>query len=65
MNYEVALVNPKTSEQKTIVVELSTDQASAAKSSPCLNSFVQAIAWPDIPAGFLPVGNGVRPVTLQ
>jgi hypothetical protein len=65
MNYEVALVNPSTSEQRKILVELSRQQAADAKAAPCLQAFVQAIARPEIPAGFMPLGNGVRPVTLQ
>jgi hypothetical protein len=65
MNYEVALVNPATSEQRKILVELSRQQAADAKAAPCLHTFVQNIARPEIPEGFMPLGNGVRPVTLQ
>ena len=65
MNYEVAIINPKTSEQRKIPVELSLDQVEAAKASPCFQSFVQTLARPDIPDGFMFAGNGVRPVTLQ
>jgi hypothetical protein len=65
MNYEVALVNPKTSEQKKIIVALSPEQAADAKAAACLQSFIQGIARPEIPDGFMSAGNGVRAVTLQ
>jgi hypothetical protein len=65
MNFEVGIVNPRTSEQRRLIVELSSEQAAAAKSAPCLQSYVQLVAHPQIPQGFLPIGNGVRPVTLQ
>jgi hypothetical protein len=65
MNYEVAIINPKTNEERKILAELSPDQAEAAKASPCFQSFVQSIVRADIPAGFMPIGNGVNPVTLQ
>jgi hypothetical protein len=65
MMYEVALVNPKTNEEKKIVVELSPEQAEAAKASPWLQTYVQGLAWVNIPDGFMPIGGGVRPVTLQ
>lgn len=63
MNYEVAIVNPRTNEQRNVFVTLSADQVDAAKASPCEQSFVQRLASSEIPAGFLPIGNGVRPVT--
>jgi hypothetical protein len=65
MMYEVALVNPKTNEEKKIVVTLSHEQAEGAKVSPCLQTYVQGVAWADIPDGFMPIGGGVRPVPLQ
>ena len=65
MNYEVALVNPKTNEHKNIIVALSPEQVAGAKAAACLQSFIQGIARPEIPDGFLPIGNGVRAVTLQ
>jgi hypothetical protein len=63
--YEVKLVNPKTNEEKKIVVELSPEQASVAKASPWWQAYVQGVARVDIPEGFMPIGGGVRPVTLQ
>ncbi len=63
MNYEISLVNPKTNEEKKIVVELSPDQLTAAKASPYLETYVVNIARPQIPDGFMPIGNRVRPVT--
>jgi hypothetical protein len=63
MNYEIEIVNPKTNEQKKIVVELSPDQLAAAKASPYLETYVVDIARPQIPDGFLPIGQRVRPVT--
>ena len=65
MMFSVALVNPKTNEQRTITVSLSPEQIAAAKSSPCEQTYVQGVARPDIPDGFMPLGNGVRRVTLQ
>jgi hypothetical protein len=65
MNYEVALVNPKTSEQKKIIVALSPEQVADAKAAACLQTFIQGIARLEIPDGFMPAGNGVRAVTLQ
>jgi hypothetical protein len=64
-NYEVEVVNPRTNEQRKIFVEMSPHQAAAARSAPCLQTFVQTIARPEIPDGFMPIGNGVRPVTMQ
>jgi hypothetical protein len=63
MNYEIAIVNPRTNEERKILAELSLDEVDAAKASPCFQSFVHNIVRPDIPDGFLPLGNGVRPVT--
>lgn len=62
MTYEVALVNPKTGAQATMTVFADKGQAEA---SPCLQTYVQQIARPEIPAGFMPIGNGVKPATLQ
>jgi hypothetical protein len=57
MRYAVRLVNPKTNREKTIVVD--ADEA-LANASPCLQTYVQDIARPEMPAGFMPCGNGVR-----
>jgi len=65
MNYEVAIINPRTSEERKIIAELSIDQVEAAKASPCFQSFIQNIVRPDIPNGFMAVGNGVKAVTPQ
>jgi hypothetical protein len=65
MNYEVGIVNPRTGEERKILAELSLEQVDAAKSSPCFQSFVQNVARADIPDGFMPMGNGVKAVTLQ
>jgi hypothetical protein len=65
MNYEITLVNPKTSEHKKIIVALSPEQAADARAAACLQSFIQGIAHPEIPDGFMPLSNGVRAVTLQ
>ena len=65
MNFEIGFVNPKTNEEKKIVVELSPKQAAAAKEAPCLQTYIQTIAQDRRPQGFLFLGNGVRPVTLQ
>ena len=65
MNYEVAIINPRTNEERKIIAELSTDQLAAAEASPCFQSFVHSLVRADIPAEFMPIGNGVKPVTLQ
>jgi hypothetical protein len=65
MNYQVAIINPRTNEQRKILVELSAERAEAAKASPCFQAFVQNIVRPDIPDGFMPLGGGVKAVTLQ
>jgi hypothetical protein len=62
MMYEVRLINPRTAEERKVVVF--ADRA-LAEASPCWQSYVQGTAWPDIPPGFMPIGNGVRPVTKQ
>jgi hypothetical protein len=62
MMYEVRLVNPKTNEERTVTVFA---DRTAAEGSPCLHTYVQTIARPDIPAGFMPISNGVRPVVLS
>ena len=63
MNFEVAIVNPRTSEQRKILAELSAEQVAAAKASPCFQTFVQNIVRPDIPDGFMPIGNSTAPFT--
>jgi hypothetical protein len=50
-------VNPRTSEERSIVVDADEARANAA---PCLQSYVQDIARPEMPAGFMPIGLGVR-----
>jgi hypothetical protein len=65
MIYEVDLVDPKTNEEKTIVVELLPEQAEGAKASSCLQTYVQGVARINIPDGFMPIGGRVRPVTLH
>jgi hypothetical protein len=55
MIYEVVVINPKTNEQRKITL-------AAIPPDPrmCLQTYVQYIARPEIPKGFLPLGNGVR-----
>ena len=60
MIYEVRLVNPKSNAEQTITVS-----ADPPADGVCLQTHVQAIARPDIPAGFMPIGNGVRPALVQ
>jgi hypothetical protein len=57
--YYVRLVNPKTSEERTITV---LADAEAAEAAPCLHTYIQAIGRPEIPDGFMPIGCGVRRV---
>jgi len=65
MNYEVAIINPKTNEERKIFAELSLEQVKAAKASPCFQTFVQNIVRPVMPEGFMALGGGVKAVTLQ
>lgn len=65
MNYEVAIINPKTNEERKILAELSINQVDAANASICFQSFVQSLVRAAIPEGFMPMGNGVKAVTLQ
>jgi hypothetical protein len=60
--YELQLVNPKTSEEKTITV---LADRNAAEASPDWMAFVQAIAKPDIPAGFMCIMGRVREVVAS
>jgi hypothetical protein len=62
MMYEVRLVNPKTNEERKIVVD--ADEA-LANASPSLQTYVQDVARPEMPAGFMPLGKGVRQVLLS
>ena len=65
MNYEVKLVNPKSNEERKVIVSLSPEQVTAVKGLECWMEYVQALAQPDIPEGFMPIGNGAKPVSLQ
>ena len=65
MNYNVEIINPHTDERRQVLVELSTEQTKTATEAPCLQTYVQSFVWPNLPDGFIPLGNGVRPVTLQ
>lgn len=64
-SFEVEAINPRTGEHRKILVELSSKQAEAAISAPWLTEYVQALAKSLMPDGFLPLCNGVRPVTLN
>jgi hypothetical protein len=59
MIYEVAIVNPKTGEQRNINIV-----AEPVPHGACMHTFVQMRAreQEEIPAGFLPMGCGVREV---
>ena len=65
MTFEVNVINPKTAEQRVVLVTLSRDQFDGLNASACQQSFVQSLAASEIPFGFMPLGNGVRTVTLQ
>lgn len=60
MIYEVRLVNPKTNEERKITISAEPPAAGI-----CLQTHVFAVARPDIPCGFMPIGNGVRELPLQ
>ena len=65
MNYKMELVNPITNEHRWILVSLSPAQDAAVKTLECAHLYLQALARPQIPEGFMHVDNGIRPVTLQ
>jgi hypothetical protein len=60
--YELQLVDPKTSRERTITVLADRE---AAEASPDWMAFVQAIAKPQIPANFMCIMGRVREVTRQ
>ncbi|WP_439409765.1 hypothetical protein ACNJX9_17825 [Bradyrhizobium sp. DASA03076] len=62
MKYELGVVNPNKSTQRTIVVELSDDQVAAAKASPDWMGEVQRLARPRMPKGFMFISCAVRAV---
>lgn len=62
MKFELALVNPRTSEDRTIVVDLTAEQVSQARESEDPAAWVWTFAKPQFPPGFMAVGNGVCPV---
>ncbi len=64
-SFEVWLVNPKTNEERKIIAKIPMDQVVAADASPSFQSFIHNFMRADIPAGFMPIGNGVKPIILQ
>ena len=58
-SFELRIVNPKTSEERSIVVL--ADRA-AAEASPDWMAFVQNAARPEIPPGFMAIMGCVREV---
>jgi hypothetical protein len=58
--YEVDLVNPKTNEETAVTVSISELQRARAKQSLDWMATVQDMARPLMPAGFMPIGMGVR-----
>jgi hypothetical protein len=62
MMYKVTIVNPRSGEESVIHVFA---EKAAVDASPCGQTYVQTIARPEIPDGFLPIGNGVRPVVTS
>jgi len=62
MIYQVDVVNPKTSEEQTMTVELSLEQNVAVRASHDWMREVQLHAR--MPEGFMPIGRRVRPLPL-
>jgi hypothetical protein len=60
MKYTIGLVNPKTSEERIVTVELSDAQVKAAHASPDWMMYVQHRAH--VPKGFMFLGCAVKPV---
>ncbi|OPH83032.1 hypothetical protein [Nitrobacter vulgaris] len=57
MIYEVRCVNPRTNEERSITVKADPPAAGV-----CIQTYAQKLAKPILPAGYLPIGNGVRPL---
>jgi len=62
MIYQVDIVNPKTSEEQTITVELTHEQNAEARACGDWVSKIWALAT--LPAGFIPIGTRTRPLPL-
>ena len=62
MIYHVDVVNPKTSEERTVTVELTPEQNVAARAS--LDWMREVQLQTRMPEGFLPIGCRVRPLPL-
>ena len=57
--FSMKITNPKTSEDRTLII---LADAAAAEAAPCLHSYIQAIGRPEIPDGFMPISCGVSRV---
>jgi hypothetical protein len=65
IKYELQVVNPRTNEQRKLQIDITADRVAAAASARCLDQFIWLTVLPDIPEGFLILGNSAHPVTLQ
>jgi hypothetical protein len=61
MNFSVGLIDPKTSEERTVFVSASAEQVAAAMASGHPIRAIQELSETDWPAGFFPIGNHVFP----
>lgn len=59
MKYALKVVSLSSLEFKTLVVDADEDAVNAA---PCPLTFVQRLAWPLIPEGFIASADGFGPV---
>lgn len=55
-DYLVEVVNPKTSEERQVIVAVTELQLARAKRSPDWMAAIQDLARPLIPPGFMPMG---------
>ena len=63
MIYQIDVINPKTNEERTITVELSSEQNVAARIG--LDWMQKVWSFASLPAGFMPIGNRTRPLPLM
>jgi hypothetical protein len=62
MKFSIALVNPKTNEERTVTMTVPADQISRACKSSDPAFSVMTFAKPVFPRGFMPIGGGACPL---
>jgi hypothetical protein len=62
MIYEVDVIDPQTSQEQTIKVEITAEQNAVARASSDWMREIQMRAC--LPQGFMPIGRRVRPLPM-